>query len=194
MSHFDEAIGRIQTLVGQASVSELREPTAMSVATTDLQGKPSVRTLLLKQVDEQGLVFFTNLNSNKAQHIQATPFAAICIYIQDAHQQIQVEGPVKQITSEESDAYWQSRPRASQIGAWASRQSEVMADQQMLLNRIARYEEEFADRDVPRPSHWGGYRVTPERIEFWSGHPNRLNQRDNYCIRDGQWIKELLYP
>ena len=116
MSHFDEAIGRIQTLVGQASVSELREPTAMSVATTDLQGRPSVRTLLLKQVDEQGLVFFTNLNSNKAQHIQATPFAAICIYIQDAHQQIQVEGPVKQITSEESDAYWQSRPRAIDRG------------------------------------------------------------------------------
>ena len=194
MNLLHEAISRIQALIGEANQSQLREPTAMSLATTDLQGRPSVRTLLLKQVDEQGLVFFTNLNSNKGQHIQATPFAAICIYIQDVHQQIQVEGPIKQITSEESDAYWQSRPRASQIGAWASRQSEVLADQQMLQDRITRYEKEFADRDVPRPSHWGGYRVTPERIEFWSGHPNRLNQRDNYCLRDGRWIKDLLYP
>jgi len=194
MSLLHEAIERIKLLIEQAGNSQLREPMAMSVATVDLQGRPSVRTLLLKQVDEQGLVFFTNINSNKGQHIRANPYTAICIYHQQAHQQIQVEGSAEPVTIEEADAYWQTRPRASQIGAWASRQSEVLEDRQQLLDRIAHYDEKFADVDVPRPDHWSGYRVKPERIEFWGGHPDRLNQRDNYVLREGQWFKEQLYP
>ena len=189
-----EAIDRIESLIEQAKNSELREPMAMSVATTDSQGRPAVRTLLLKQVDERGLVFFTNTNSRKGQHLQANPYAAICMYYQGVHQQIQFEGPVEPVSTKEADAYWRTRARASQIGAWASRQSEVLADRQLLQDRISRYEQEFDGKDVPRPSHWSGYRVIPERIEFWSGHPDRLNQRDNYCLREGQWIKELLYP
>jgi len=194
MSLLSEAIGRIEALIEEAKNSQLREPMAMSFSTTDLQGRPSVRTLLLKRVDERGLVFFTNLNSNKGRHLQANPYAAVCSYYQGAHQQVQVSGPVAQITDEEADTYWQTRPRASQIGAWASRQSEVMADEQALLDRIDQYEKEFSGRDVPRPPHWSGYRVTPEHIEFWSGHPDRLNQREHYSLKDGQWVKELLYP
>jgi len=194
MNLLHEAISRIEALIEEARNSQLREPMAMSFATTDLQGRPSVRTLLLKQVDEQGLVFFTNIHSNKGQHLQANSYAAVCSYYQAAHRQFQVSGPVAQITDEEADTYWQSRPRASRIGAWASRQSEIMANEQILQDRVTRYEKEFEGVDVPRPPHWSGYRVTPEHIEFWSGHPDRLNQRERYSQVEGEWIKELLYP
>jgi pyridoxamine 5'-phosphate oxidase len=194
MSLLHEAIERFQALVQQANDSELREPMATSFATVDERGRPVVRTLLLKKVDERGLVYFTNTHSRKGGHLAATPYAAVCVYYQEAHQQVQVEGPVEPITDEEADAYWQTRPRASQIGAYASHQSEVLADRELLLARVARYEEEFTGVDIPRPSHWSGYRVIPERIEFWAGDPDRLNQRELYLLQDGQWVKELLYP
>ena len=194
MSLLNEAIDRIQGLLNEAGNSQLREPMAASFATVDTQGRPSVRTLLLKQVDEHGMVFFTNTQSRKGHHLDANPFAAVCIYFQQAHQQIQLEGPVEPVTDAEADAYWQTRPRASQIGAYASRQSEVLKDRSMLQDRLAEYDERFAGKDIPRPSHWSGYRVIPERIEFWAGHPDRLNQRELYMQRQGEWVKELLYP
>ena len=194
MQLYNEAIARIQDLINQALDSDLREPMAASFATVDLQGRPYVRTLLLKQADENGLVFYSNTNSNKGQHLAATPYAAVCIYYQQPHQQIQVRGPVEPVSTEQADAYWQTRPRDSQLGAWASRQSEHLGSRQELLDAVATYEARFEGQEVPRPDYWSGYRVIPEVIEFWSGHPSRLNERERYSIRDGEWFKEWLYP
>lgn len=194
MSLLHEAIERIEVLVRQVRDSQLREPMAASFATVDEQGRPSVRTLLLKQVDTRGLVFFTNIQSRKGRHLDVNPFAAVCIYYQEAHQQVQVEGPVELISDAEADAYWQMRPPVRQIGAHASRQSEVLADQALLQARVVKHEAQFAGMVIPRPWYWSGYRVIPERIEFWAGHEDRLNQRELYSVEAGQWTKALLYP
>lgn len=167
---------------------------AASFATVDSKGRPAVRTLLLKKADRDGLVFYTNTRSNKGQHLQANPYAAVCIYYQEPHQQVQVAGPVEPVSDAEADDYWQTRPRESQLGAWASRQSEVLSSRQELLHRVDEFDKQFAGQDVPRPEHWGGYRVIPERIEFWTGHPSRLNHRERYRLQDGEWVKELLNP
>ena len=189
-----EAINRIDSLLAQARASQLREPTAMSLATVDEYGRPSVRTVLLKHLDEHGAVFFTNILSRKGTHLGAVPYASICIYFQNAHQQVQLDGKVSVVSDEEADRYWQTRPRASQIGAWASRQSEVLESRQQLYDRVTHYESEFSGRDVPRPEFWSGYRVSPERIEFWSGDADRLNLREQYLQTNGAWEKMLLYP
>jgi pyridoxamine 5'-phosphate oxidase len=136
MSLLAEAIARIKELLDEAKASDLREPTAMSVATVDELGRPAVRTVLLKHLDESGLVFFTNRKSRKGMHLQAVPYAAVCIYFQQAHQQVQVDGKIVMVSDEEADGYWQTRPRASQIGAWASRQSEVLDTRQQLYDRV----------------------------------------------------------
>ena len=194
MNLLSEAINRIDSLLADARASELREPTAMSVATVDEQGRPAVRTVLLKHLDEQGAVFFTNIQSRKGRHLRSVPYASICIYFQDAHQQIQLDGKVSMVSGEEANQYWQTRPRASQIGAWASRQSEVLDTRQDLYDRVTHYESEFSGREVPRPDFWSGYRVTPERIEFWLGDPDRLNIREQYVCTNGEWEKMQLYP
>ena len=194
MDMYREAIERVQDLINQALDSDLREPMAASFATVDLQGRPYVRTLLLKQADEDGLVFYTNTHSSKGQHLAATPYAAVCIYYQQPHQQIQVSGPVEPVTAEQADAYWQTRPRASQLGAWASRQSEHLASRQALLDAVAGYEARFDGQEVPRPDHWSGYRIIPERVEFWIGDPDRLNRREQYLKVDEVWSKGQLYP
>ena len=194
MNLLSEAINRIDSLLADARASELREPTAMSVATVDEQGRPAVRTVLLKHLDEQGAVFFTNIQSRKGRHLSSVPYASICIYFQDAHQQIQLDGKVSMVSGEEANQYWQTRPRGSQIGAWASRQSEVLDTRQDLYDRVTHYESEFSGREVPRPDFWSGYRVTPERIEFWLGDPDRLNVREQYVCTNGEWEKMQLYP
>lgn len=194
MNLLTEAINRIDSLLADARASELREPTAMSVATVDELGRPAVRTVLLKHLDEQGAVFFTNIQSRKGRHLKSVPYASICIYFQDVHQQIQLDGMVSMVSDEEANQYWQTRPRASQIGAWASRQSEVLDTRQDLYDRFSHYESEFSGREVPRPDFWSGYRVTPERIEFWLGDPDRLNVREQYVCTDGEWEKMQLYP
>ena len=194
MNLLSEAINRIDSLLADARASELREPTAMSVATVDELGRPAVRTVLLKHLDEQGAVFFTNIQSRKGRHLRSVPYASICIYFQDAHQQIQLDGKVSMVSGEEANQYWQTRPRASQIGAWASRQSEVLDTRQDLYDRVTHYESEFSGREVPRPDFWSGYRVTPERIEFWLGDPDRLNIREQYVCTNGEWEKMQLYP
>lgn len=195
MSLLTQAIDRIGGLLADAMASQLREPTAMSVATVDEQGRPAVRTVLLKHLDEQGAVFFTNIYSRKGRHLKSVPYASICIYFQEAHEQVQIDGPVSMVSDEEANRYWQTRPRASQIGAWASRQSEVLDnDRQQLYDRVLRYETEFSGREVPRPEFWSGYRVKPERIEFWRGDPDRLNVREQYVCSGGEWKKMQLYP
>jgi pyridoxamine 5'-phosphate oxidase len=172
----------------------LPEPTAFALGTVGPDGQPSVRILLIKQVDARGFVFYTNSQSRKGRELSATGKAALCFHWQALEQQVRVEGPVSRVTDAEADAYFARRARLSQIGAWASRQSEVIDPPGELERRVAEFEARFAGRDVPRPPHWGGWRVTPVAIEFWKNMDNRLHVRHRY-VRDGErWRVETLYP
>jgi pyridoxamine 5'-phosphate oxidase len=164
------------------------------LATTDAAGQPSARLVLLRGVDQRGFVFFTNYNSRKGRELDANPRAALCIYWPTLDEQIRVEGPVTRVSAGESDAYFARRPRGSQLGAWASQQSDVLATRETLEERYREIERRFEGRAVDRPSFWGGYRIAPTRIEFWYGRPDRLHDRVLY-VRDGTaWRIERLYP
>lgn len=174
--------------------ARLPEPTAFTLATVDAAGQPSARILLLKGVDARGFVFYTNYESRKARELSASGRAALCFWWPPLERQVRVEGTVARVTPEESDAYFASRPRGSQVGAWASLQSRTLAAPEELDRRVAEFEREFAGREVPRPPHWGGWRLTPARIEFWTNQPSRLHVRELY-VRDGNgWRVERLYP
>ena len=166
----------------------------MSLATVGADGSPTLRIVLLKGVDEDGFVFYTNLESRKGRDLRAQPRAALCFYWSALDLQIRIDGKVTQVSDEEADEYFASRPRGSQIGAWASRQSEVIEPPGELDERVARYEREFEGRDVPRPEFWSGFRVHPERIEFWRNRANRLHDRTRYTRDGGGWKVETLYP
>ena len=166
----------------------------MSLGTIEKGGQPSVRIVLLKAFDERGFVFYTNYEGRKGRELLAHPNAALCFYWPPIHIQVRVEGAVTRVSDDEADTYFVTRDRGSQIGAWASRQSRPLESPTALDERVARYEREFAGRDVPRPKFWSGFRVAPERIEFWKGKPNRLHERHLYT-RDGDgWRIETLYP
>ena len=172
----------------------LPEPTAFSLATADEQGRPSVRIVLLKDVDEHGFVFYTNYESRKGRELLATRRAALCFHWMPLEVQVRVEGGVTTVTDEEADAYFASRPRGSQIGAWASTQSRTLARRADLEARVKQYEREYEGKSVVRPKHWSGFRVAPERIEFWKGMPSRLHEREVFH-RDGtSWRLEMLFP
>ena len=172
----------------------IREPHAMSLATVDSAGRPSVRLLLLKGVDVRGFTFYTNLGSRKARDLLVNPHAALCFYWFPLDLQVRVEGRATQVPDDEADEYFATRPRGSQIGAWASRQSEVIERVGDLEERVARYEREFEDKDVSRPPFWSGFRIEPSRIEFWRNRTNRLHDRVLYT-RDGDgWRMDTLYP
>ncbi|HXW08814.1 MAG TPA: pyridoxamine 5'-phosphate oxidase [Vicinamibacterales bacterium] len=164
------------------------------LATADRQGRPSARMVLLRGVDERGFVFHTNYHSRKGRELDANAYAALCIYWPTLDEQIRVEGRVERLAPEESDAYFAQRPRGSQLGAWASAQSEPLASRETLEEQYRATEARFADQPVPRPPFWGGYRLRPSRIEFWYGRPDRLHDRVVYTERDGGWIIERLYP
>ena len=190
-----EALKRFQELLERAKQSSLREPMTMTLATADEHGRPSVRAVLLKGVDDHGFVFYTNLESRKAQQIAANPRAALCFFWDPLEEQVLVEGDVHQVSNTEADAYWATRDLESQIGAWASLQSRKLENRQTLEARIAEYNAKFAGRPVPRPPHWSGFRIVPERIEFWKARPFRLNERTLYQKKStGQWAVHLLYP
>ena len=172
----------------------LPEPTAFALGTVGPDGQPAVRILLIKQVDARGFVFYTNSQSRKGRELSATGKAALCFHWQPLEQQVRVEGPVSRVTDAEADAYFARRARLSQIGAWASRQSQVIDPPGELERRVAEFEAKFAGQQVPRPPHWGGWRVTPVAIEFWQNMDNRLHVRHKYT-RDGErWRVETLYP
>ncbi|CAN5197923.1 pyridoxamine 5'-phosphate oxidase [soil metagenome] len=172
----------------------LREPNAMTLATADPDGQPSARLVLLKGVDVRGFTFYTNLDSRKARDLAANPVAALCFYWFPLDVQIRIEGTVVQVPDDEADEYFATRPRGSQIGAWASDQSRVIARAGELEERVARYEAEFEGEDVPRPPHWSGFRITPLRMEFWRNRANRLHDRVLYTREGGGWRAETLYP
>lgn len=167
---------------------------AMSLATIEDGGQPSVRVVLLKGFDDQGFVFYTNLHGRKGRHLLAQPKAALCFYWPPIDIQVRIEGTVSKVADPEADAYFATRPRASQLGAWASRQSEAIETPTALEERLAKYEKEFAGRDVPRPHFWSGFRVRPERIEFWKNKPDRLHERHLYTRDGDRWKIETLYP
>ena len=168
---------------------------AMTLATSTPDGKPSARLVLLKQADERGFVFFTNYNSMKARELDSNPQAALVFYWPQLERQVRVEGEVERTSAEESDAYFKTRPRESQIGALASPQSEVIASRDALQQNFDELEKLYEGREVERPEHWGGYRLQAQRIEFWKGRPGRLHDRIAYDREaDGSWIIQRLAP
>ena len=170
------------------------EANAMTLATVDADGRPHCRVLLLKGLDEQGFTFFGNYESAKGEQLAARPFAAMTFFWPGLERQVRIEGRVERLSSEESAAYYQQRPLGSRLGAWASPQSRVVADRSALQQLVAVTEARFAGQEPPCPPHWGGYRLLPDRLEFWQGRPSRLHDRLNYRLNDGQWLRERLAP
>lgn len=191
-----EALDTFRELLDEARAAGDPEPTAMTLATASRDGRPAARTVLLKGVDARGFVFFTNFDSRKGQHLRENPQAALLFLWKTLRHQVQakIEGRVERVSDEEADAYFASRPRMSQLGAWASLQSQTLDSRETFEKRLADYEREFAGGEVPRPPHWGGFRVVPDRIEFWYGAEFRLHERHCYERVDGTWVKRLLYP
>ena len=192
----DEAIAQVRDSIDAARAAGDPEPTAMTLATCDARGRVSARIVLLKTLDQRGFAFFTNYDSAKAAQLREHRNAALCLHWKMLRDGVQVraEGVVEKTSVAESDAYFATRARASQIGAWASLQSQTLPERAQLDARIAQYEREFADKPVPRPPHWGGYRLVPDMIELWYGQRARLHDRVRYELADGVWTKRLLYP
>lgn len=192
-----EVVDRFHGLLQRAIQAGEPEPTAMGLATANAAtGRPSLRVVLLKHLDRDGFVFYTNTLSSKGRQLAANPQAAICVHWKHLDLQVQVraEGGVEPVSAAEADAYFASRPRGSQIGAWASRQSQPLSSRGELERRIAEVERRFQGRDVERPPHWSGYRLRPDRVEFWHGREFRLHDRLLYVCEGGQWREERLYP
>lgn len=184
-----------QRWLDEASATGMHLPEATTLATSTPDGKPSARLVLLKQADERGLIFFTNYQSRKARELDANPAAALVFYWPQLERQVRVEGEVERTSADESEAYFRTRPRDSQIGAAASPQSEVIASREALQKKVDELEKLYEGRDVDRPAHWGGYRLLPERIEFWKGRHGRLHDRISYERQaDGSWTIRRLAP
>ncbi|WP_448380333.1 pyridoxamine 5'-phosphate oxidase [Gloeomargarita sp.] len=179
----------------EACAAPIREPNAMTLATVDAQGCPDARIVLLKGFDAQGLQFFTNMNSAKGQQLAHCPQAALVFWWEPLERQVRFRGTVTPLPAAASDAYFQQRPRDSQLGAWASPQSQVIPDRSALEERFAQLAQEYADREIPRPPFWGGYCLRPHTIEFWQGRPSRLHDRIAYRLQpDGTWQQTRLAP
>lgn len=191
-----EIVATFGALLEEARLAGEREPTAMTLATCGADGRVSARIVLLKAFDARGFVFYTNTLSLKGHQLAAVPRAALCFLWKSVrdHVQVRIEGEVETVTAQEADAYFATRPRDSQVGAWASLQSETLEGRAEFERRIAEIEQRFAGRAVERPPHWSGYRVRPDRIEFWYGARFRLHDRHLHEWRDGEWRERLLYP
>jgi pyridoxamine 5'-phosphate oxidase len=192
----EEPLRLFQAWFDEASTAEPSDPTAMALATVDSDGLPNVRMVLLKGFDARGFVFYTNTQSPKGQELAAAPRAAAVFHWKSLKRQVRVRGPVEPVTGAEADAYYATRARGSQIGAWASRQSEPMEDHFALEKAVARTTAKYALGTIPRPPHWSGYRIVPSAIEFWHDRPFRLHDRIAFrrAHPDAPWEKTRLYP
>jgi pyridoxamine 5'-phosphate oxidase len=188
-------IKQFQTWFQQALFAQIKEPNAMTLATCAPDGKPSARMVLLKDFNEQGFVFYTNYESTKGQHCLKNSWAALVFWWVELERQVRIEGQVEKVSPQESDAYFHSRPRSSQLGAWASNQSQTIENREILELKLAELEEKYTNKEIPRPSYWGGFRVVPKTIEFWQGRSSRLHDRLHYRLqKDGSWLRERLSP
>lgn len=179
----------------EAEEAQLLEPNAMTLATATHLGHPSARIVLLKEVDAKGFVFFTNYESRKAAELAQNPYAALLFNWMELERQVRIEGSVEKISAGESLAYFQSRPKGSQIGAWASPQSRILSDRAILDKRVSEISAQYADAEaLPLPPFWGGYRVLPEVFEFWQGRESRLHDRVRYHRESGNWVRQRLAP
>jgi pyridoxamine 5'-phosphate oxidase len=185
---------RVAAWYAEAVAAGVPEPEAMALATADAAGRPSVRYVLLKGVDDRGVRFFTNYESRKARELAANARAALALFWQPLGRQVRLEGTVERLGDAESDAYFATRGRGSRIGAWASHQSAELPDRASLEARARELDERFAGADIPRPPHWGGYLLRPDVVELWQGRPDRLHDRDEWRLRDGAWEARRLSP
>ncbi|WP_162053878.1 pyridoxamine 5'-phosphate oxidase [Pontibacter pamirensis] len=190
-----DPIKQFQAWLEEAIQAKAEEPTAMVLSTVDASGKPSARVVLLKDVSAQGLSFFTNYDSRKGLELKENPFASITFFWPALERQVRIEGKVVKVAPEVSDNYFHSRPKGSQIGAWASPQSQEVKSRKILEEADKKLTEQYATADlIPRPPHWGGYQLQPERMEFWQGRPNRLHDRIVYKQQESNWNIKRLAP
>ena len=178
----------------EAEASEINDANAMTLATATADGAPSARMVLLKGIDDRGFVFYTNLDSRKGGELAVNPHAALCFHWKSLRRQVRVTGAVEPVSGEDADAYFESRPRGSRIGAWASRQSHPLASRRELIAEVARHTARFGLGDIPRPSNWSGFRVVPDTIEFWRDRPFRLHDRLVYSRAETGWRTKRLFP
>lgn len=189
-----DPIKQFQRWFDDAVRGQVYEPNGMTLATTDDSGQPTARIVLLKMIDQRGLAFFTNMESRKGRHLKDNPKAALTFWWGPLERQVRFEGTISVVSANETDTYYQSRPVGSRIGAWASPQSQKIKNREVLEASEQAYLEKFGDQDIPRPPFWGGYRLLPERAEFWQGRSNRLHDRLCYRLVDGAWLIERLAP
>jgi len=190
-----DAITQFTAWWKDAISSEIDEVNALTLATATKEGKPSARIVLLKGYDENGFVFFTNYNSHKGQELAVNPQACMVFFWKELERQVKIEGSIEKVSEQESDDYYFSRPIGSQVGAWCSPQSTVIASRNIIEENVKKYEAQFAASPITRPAHWGGYRLKPQLFEFWQGRPSRLHDRLQYTLQpDGNWKIERLAP
>ena len=179
----------------KAEEGEINDPNAVALATADKSNQPNVRMVLLKGLSDKGFVFYTNFNSKKGSELKGNQKASMCFHWKSLRRQVRVVGKVEEVASKEADDYYNSRPYKNRISAWASAQSQVLDKRETFLEKIKEFEKKYPDiNNVPRPSHWSGWRIHPSEVEFWIDGENRIHERLNYIFKKGKWVKEILYP